>query len=151
MRVQYETHSARETEALAETLGRKAFPGAVIALYGPLGAGKTAFVRGLARGMGLPDDIASPTFALMHVHEGLLPLYHFDLYRLSGEDELETVGADEYWFGSGVSAVEWAERAGSLLPIERLDVIFRLGEGDDRTLVCTALGCDHERFLEDPA
>lgn len=104
------SHSEAESQALARRLGARAFPGAVLALWGDMGAGKTAFVHGLCQGMGLSDRVSSPTFALVHEHDGPIPLYHFDLYRLSDEDELESVGVEEYWYGRGVSAIEWPSR-----------------------------------------
>jgi len=143
------SHSPEETRELAKRLARLAFPGAVIALWGTLGAGKTAFTQGLALGMDIGEEIASPTFALMHIHQGRLPLYHFDLYRLSGEEDLDTVGADDYWFGRGVSAIEWPQRAGELLPEDRLDVEISVGEGTERTLHLKAHGARHEQWLEE--
>ena len=86
------SHSEAESQALARRLGARAFPGAVLALWGDMGAGKTAFVHGLCQGMGLSDRVSSPTFALVHEHDGPIPLYHFDLYRLSDEDELVRQG-----------------------------------------------------------
>ena len=143
------SHSPEETREFAKKLARLAFPGAVIALWGTLGAGKTAFTQGLALGLDIAGEIASPTFALMHVHEGRLPLYHFDLYRLAGEEDLDTVGADDYWFGRGVSAIEWPQRAGALLPENRLDVEITVGEGTERTLCLTAHGARYEQWLEE--
>ena len=142
------THSEEETFALAASLAGLAFPGAVIALWGPMGAGKTAFTRGFARGLGL-QGVSSPTFALFHVHEGPLPLYHFDLYRLEDEDALETVGADEFWFGQGVSLIEWPQRAGQLLPQNRLDIEITPGDGQERSFALCAHGEAHQIFLGD--
>jgi tRNA threonylcarbamoyladenosine biosynthesis protein TsaE len=105
------SHSSAETEAFAETWGRTAQPGLVIALSGDLGAGKTVFVKGLARGLGVSARIQSPTFALVNIHEtGRLPLYHIDLYRLDTLGQIAAAGLEDYLHTAGVTVVEWAER-----------------------------------------
>lgn len=103
-----ETCREEETEALGAMLAQWLFPGAVLLLSGELGAGKTAFARGIGRGLGVRTPVQSPTFTLMHAHEGRLPFYHFDLYRLEAEEELFHLGMDEFLDGDGVSVVEWA-------------------------------------------
>jgi tRNA threonylcarbamoyladenosine biosynthesis protein TsaE len=104
----------------------------LLALWGDLGAGKTAFVRGLARGLGVKGRVTSPTFTLVHEHAGSLALRHIDLYRLDGEG-LEDLGEEELFYAEGVCAVEWPQNAGSLLPQERLDVeITETGEARRR-------------------
>lgn len=105
-----------QTEAIGEALGRRLHAPVVLALRGGLGAGKTAFVRGLARGLDVTDRVTSPTFALVHEYEGRLPLFHFDLYRLQGADDLFDIGWEDYLARGGVCAVEWSERAESALP-----------------------------------
>lgn len=105
------SHSPAETEALGEALGREAGPGLVIGLSGDLGAGKTAFVRGLARGLGITARIQSPTFALINVHsQGRLPLFHLDLYRLDTAEQILAAGLEDYLSPAGVTVIEWAER-----------------------------------------
>lgn len=111
--------------ALGEELGKRLRPGDVIALFGDLGAGKTTLTKGIAAGMGLPSDVHSPTFTLIHEHPGPVPLYHVDLYRLSTEEEVERIGIDEYIYGNGVTVIEWADRMRSLLPTDRLDIDIR--------------------------
>ena len=104
------TSSEAETEALGEHLGRALPPGgAVIALYGELGAGKTAFVRGLGRALGAEDDVTSPTFTIVNEYRGDRELFHFDMYRLAGAEELFGIGWDDYLAREGVCAVEWSE------------------------------------------
>ena len=106
----YLSHGEEETQALAAQQAQDLGPGDVLLLQGDLGAGKTAFVRGLARGLGADEDeVSSPTFALLQLYQGRLPLYHFDLYRLSGPDEFEAAGLDEWFGGAGVCLVEWPE------------------------------------------
>jgi len=114
------------TERLGEVLGQLAQAGDVIGLSGELGSGKTTLVRGLARGLGVPPDlpVVSPTFTLVNEYPGRLPLYHIDLYRVS-EEEQEGLGLEEYLYGTGVAAIEWAERLADP-PAERLEVRLRL-------------------------
>ena len=124
------TRSAAETEAAGESLGKTLGGGCVVALRGGLGAGKTAFVRGLARGLGVTQRVTSPTFAIVHEYEGKgIPLFHFDWYRLSGEAALDEIGWDEYLARGGVVAVEWSERAPGALPPDALIVTIR-AEGE---------------------
>lgn len=144
----YRTADVQETEALGEALGRTLGPG-VIALTGDLGAGKTAFVRGLARGLGFTGEVSSPTFAIVHEYEGgRLPLYHFDMYRVSGWDDLESTGFFDYEAMPALLAVEWSENVAGALPERRLDVNIRRGDGDnERFITLTAMG---GMQLEDP-
>ena len=121
----YLTHNEIETEALGETLARRLGPGDVVAYRGDLGAGKTAFTRGLARGLGCTGRVTSPTFTVVNEYEGRLPLFHFDLYRLAGEEELCDVGWEDYLDRGGVCAVEWSERAETALPRETVWVSIR--------------------------
>jgi tRNA threonylcarbamoyladenosine biosynthesis protein TsaE len=110
------TTSSEETFLLGERMGNDLKKGDVVALKGDLGAGKTIIAKGIARGMGIIDDITSPTFTLMETYDGRIPLYHFDLYRVENETELDLLYFEEYWEGDGVSVIEWADRAGSRLP-----------------------------------
>lgn len=148
MKKTYPSHDPEDSQALACSLAMGAFPGAVIALWGEMGAGKTAFVHGLCQGLGIKDDVSSPTFALVHEHDGAIPLYHFDLYRLGDEDELESVGVEEYWYGRGLSAIEWPDRAGSRLPEARLDVTIAILGEYDRELTFEARDERHTKMLE---
>ena len=110
------SHSAEETERLGETLAASLHPGTVLAYTGTLGMGKTAFTRGLARGLGCRGRVTSPTFTVVNEYEGKTPLFHFDLYRLSSADELFDIGWEDYLGRGGVCAVEWSERAADALP-----------------------------------
>lgn len=116
------SHSMEETLDLAAELGRNAVPGSVFALIGELGAGKTIVAKGIARGMGITDEITSPTFTLMEIYEAAVPLYHFDLYRINSHDELDQLFFEEYWEGDGISVIEWADRALDRLPASRITV-----------------------------
>jgi tRNA threonylcarbamoyladenosine biosynthesis protein TsaE len=118
----YATASPAETEALAaRELGTPPRPG-VFALHGALGAGKTCWVRGLARALAITRPITSPTFTLINEYRGSLGLVHMDLYRIAEPEELETIGFEEYLDAGGVIAIEWAERAGDLLPADAVHV-----------------------------
>ena len=106
---EYISHNERETEALGARLAEKLPGGAVVAMYGDLGAGKTAFVRGMARGMGLDCRVSSPTFTIVNEYLGPRELIHFDMYRLSGAEELFDIGWEDYLNRGAVCAVEWSE------------------------------------------
>ena len=117
----YRTESAAQTEALGRELGAKLRPGSVVAFRGGLGMGKTAFTRGLAQGLGCTGRVTSPTFTIVNeYHDGRLPFYHFDVYRLSCEEEMDDIGYEEYFFGDGVCLVEWAELFPDLIPKEAI-------------------------------
>ncbi len=107
----YITESQEETFALGVTLGANAKPGDIFALIGDLGTGKTILTKGIAKGLGIKEEITSPTFTLLEVYDAPIPLYHFDLYRITDDTELENLFFEEYWFGEGVSVIEWADRA----------------------------------------
>jgi tRNA threonylcarbamoyladenosine biosynthesis protein TsaE len=149
-RLQLTTRSSDETRALGEALGRLVNRGLVIALGGPLGGGKTRFVQGLARGLEVvqPPWVTSPTYTLIHVHQGRRPLYHADVYRLEAAD-LEGVGFYDLLDGVGVLAVEWAERIAGELPEERLEVTLAPLEGDARRVALAAYGLDAVLLLRE--
>lgn len=104
------------TREFGHRLGRLLEPGDLVGLVGPLGSGKTCLAQGIIKGLGVEGPIPSPTFTLIHQYRGRLPVYHFDLYRLENPQELEELGAEEYFYGDGVTIIEWAERAGNYLP-----------------------------------
>lgn len=112
----YQSRSPEETENIAFELAKSLNPGDIIAFSGDLGAGKTAFTRGLARGLGISEPITSPTFTIVNEYDsGRLPLFHFDLYRLNSEDDLFDIGWEDYLERGGVCAVEWSENAPGLM------------------------------------
>jgi tRNA threonylcarbamoyladenosine biosynthesis protein TsaE len=136
--VPIETFCEAETEALAERLGRGLQGGAVVLLEGELGAGKTVFVRGLARGLDVgADEVASPTFVLLTSHRGRLRLHHADLYRLRGDGDDQELGLEELPGADGVLAIEWAERL-SVVPWARRVRVRLEHAGDDRRRVMVA-------------
>lgn len=117
-----------ETIKLGEIIGKSLEPGSIIALRGDLGAGKTVLVKGIARGLGIEDEPVSPTFVIMNAYEGRIPLYHFDLYRISGAEELIGIGSEEFLFGGGVSAVEWADRVEEIFPEYTIYIDIKIPE-----------------------
>lgn len=128
------TDSAEQTQALARRLAGQLEKGDVINLTGELGAGKTAFSQGLASGLGVEERVTSPTFAIIKEYSGRLPLYHMDVYRLSSPAELVDLGYEEYFFGDGVTVVEWGDKVIELFPPDYLEVVFELGGIDKRKI-----------------
>lgn len=140
--MEYLCHSPAETEALGEQLGKQLRPGAVIAYEGGLGMGKTAFTRGLARGLGCRGRVTSPTFTIVNEYEGRIPLFHFDMYRLDSADELFDIGWDDYLERGGVCAVEWSERAEDAFDGSTVRIDFRRSAQHDGWRVITITGVD---------
>ena len=133
------TNSPEETINLGKKLGSLLKGGEVLALVGDLAAGKTTFTRGLAVGLGLEDDIHSPTFTLVHEHIGKNTLYHIDLYRLEGQAEMDSIGLDDYIYGRGVTVIEWADRLDETLPEETLFITISTdGDAGRRFLLETS-------------
>lgn len=130
----YITNSEAETEALGESFGRTAPDGSVAALYGELGCGKTAFVRGMARGMGIDMAVSSPTFTIVNEYLGRRQLFHFDMYRLSGAEELYDIGWEDYLGRGGVCAVEWSENVTDAFEGDEYVIRFRKLSDDRREI-----------------
>ena len=138
--MQYITHSPDETRALGRTLAQALQGGAVVAFTGDLGAGKTAFVSGMAEGLGMEERVTSPTFTIVNEYEGgRLPLFHFDMYRLGSADELFHIGWEDYLARNGVCAVEWSENVDEALDGDTIRVDISRGE-DDNTRIITIEG-----------
>lgn len=136
--MEYRTHSAAETEALGERLAAHLKRGDVVAYRGGLGMGKTAFTRGLARGLGYEGRVTSPTFTIVNEYMGRLPLFHFDMYRLGDSEELFDIGWEDYLDRGGVCAVEWSENVSDALPMGTVYVeIRREAEQDSRVITIT--------------
>lgn len=137
------------TEAAGRRLGGLLFPGAVVALVGPLGAGKTQFVRAVAEGLGVrnPAAVTSPTFVLIQEYPARLPIYHFDAYRLGSTGEFLALGSDEYFHADGVCLVEWADRVPEALPSERLTIQLVVLTERERELRAVAEGDCYRRLL----
>lgn len=118
-----ETFSAEETFALGESIGREATPGQVYTLLGDLGVGKTVFTQGIASGLAISEPISSPTFTIVQVYEdGRMPFYHFDVYRIGDVEEMEEIGYEDYFYGEGLTLIEWADLIEEILPEKRKEI-----------------------------
>ena len=130
------TNSPEETETVGQQLGKYLQPGAVIAYLGDLGAGKTAFTRGLARGLGATEPVTSPTYTIVNEYlSGRIPLFHFDMYRLGSSDDLWDIGWEDYLERGGVCAVEWSENVADAMENPITVRIEKLGEGSRRITI----------------
>lgn len=144
--VQYKSHDLEGTEKLAAFLAQRALPGTVIALDGDLGAGKTAFSQKFAKHLQVKDTVNSPTFTLIKEYEGRLPFYHMDVYRLSLE-EAEELGLDEYFYGQGVTLVEWASLIAEIMPPDVLYIYIESAAGTERTFYLKGCGQPYEAWM----
>lgn len=135
--MQIESFSSEDTFRLGFMLGEKAKKGDVYCLSGELGAGKTVFTQGFAKGMGIEEVVNSPTFTIIQQYTGRLPLYHFDVYRISDIDEMEEIGYMDYFYGDGVCLIEWAELIDELLPPARISIQIKknLDRGSDFRMI----------------
>ncbi|GGA76291.1 tRNA (adenosine(37)-N6)-threonylcarbamoyltransferase complex ATPase subunit type 1 TsaE [Ornithinibacillus halotolerans] len=133
-----ETSSEKETIALAEKLATLLKPGDVITLEGDLGAGKTTFTKGIAKGLGITRTLSSPTFTIIKEYEGRVPLYHMDVYRLEGTEE--DIGLEEYFHGNGISVVEWAQFIEDFLPENKLNITIKYKDEMSRVIIFEPIG-----------
>lgn len=138
--MEYLSHSPEETEHIGEMLGRRLRPGTVVAYCGGLGMGKTAFTRGLARGLGCAGRVTSPTFTIVNEYDGATPLFHFDMYRLGSSDELFDIGWEDYLTRGGVCAVEWSERVDDAMPADTLWVDIARGTDESDRIITISGG-----------
>lgn len=147
MDYKYTSRSIYDTMELAENIESEKFPGMVICLDGELGSGKTVFVKGFAKSLGITETITSPTFNLIKEYEGgELPLYHMDVYRLNGK--CETIGFDDYFKKEGISIIEWSDMICDCLPDERLQIDFKLIDENTRVLVLKPYGQKYIDLVE---
>lgn len=126
--------SEQETRELGKLMAGKVTPGTVISLRGSLGAGKTVFAKGFALGLGITEAIVSPTFTLVQEYDGRLKLYHLDLYRLSGEDEFESMGGEDFLYSDGVALIEWSEKIEDMLPDDTIFINITINEDLTRNI-----------------
>ena len=146
MTVILKTTSVEMTQSIAQKIGELLEPGMILTLEGDLGAGKTTFTKGIAKGLDIKRNVNSPTFTIIKEYEGRLPLYHMDVYRL--ESGAEEMGLEDYFYGEGVCVIEWASMVGDLLPKDRLDIkIYREGE-NNRRIELNATSDAYEKISE---
>jgi len=145
------SNSPEDTFTIGEKIGKLLDKGNVICLSGDLGVGKTMFVKGIAKGLGVEDYITSPTFTIVNEHEGKYILYHFDVYRVNDSEELAEIGFDEYIYSDGVSVIEWAELIMPILPKERLFIEIKkdYSKGEDyREIILEPTGIKYELMVK---
>ena len=117
------SYKEEDTFSFGEELGKKAVPGEIYALCGDLGVGKTVFTKGLAKGLGITESVCSPTFTIVQIYEeGRLPLYHFDVYRIGDPEEMDEIGYEDYFYGDGLTMIEWANLIEEILPKKRKEI-----------------------------
>lgn len=146
---QITTTGPADTKNLGCLLGQLVRPGDVICLNGDLGAGKTHFSQGIAMGLGVKEHVTSPTFTLINEYQGRLPLYHMDVYRLGGAEDMADLGYEEYFYDEGVCLVEWADLVAEVLPPERLDVEILTTGANQRLISFTPRGQRYSRLVEE--
>ncbi len=122
MKKTLKSNSTEQTKAFAKELAKEISPGSVICMYGDLGAGKTAFVQGMADALNSSDYVSSPTFTIVNEYNADIPIYHFDVYRISDSEEMFEIGFEEYLYGNGIVIIEWAELIEDILPKERINI-----------------------------
>jgi len=138
------TNNADETIKLGEQLSRTLMPGDVVGFFGNLGSGKTHMIKGICSGLNCANEVSSPTFTLINEYNGSYPVYHFDFYRIETEGEVFDLGYEEYFYGSGICLIEWAERVTSFFPEEYISVylngIFEKGKENIREITIKVIG-----------
>ncbi len=140
-----ESFSREDTYEFAKRLGEQVLPGTVVLLSGDLGTGKTVFAQGFADGLGVDDIVNSPTFTIMNIYDnGRMPLYHFDVYRIADSSEMEELGYEEYFYGDGVTLVEWPEMIEDIIPEDaaRIKIEKNTEKGFDYRLITVKEGMD---------
>ena len=150
-RIRCRSSSAEDTQAIAQTLAAVLHPGDVVALSGDLGAGKTCFVQGAARALGVSERVTSPTFVLVREYQGAYPILHLDVYRLGNLQELTDLGFEEFLDPAWVVFIEWGDAVGPLLPTDVLEVAIRTDRDETRTVDLHARGASWDRRLGDLA
>jgi tRNA threonylcarbamoyladenosine biosynthesis protein TsaE len=135
----FETRGQEETIELGIRLGKVLTKGTIIGFFGDLGSGKTTLIKGVAKGLGVDELVKSPSFVVVTEYKGKLPVYHIDLYRIANSNELPEIGFEQYLYGEGISLVEWAERAGNLLPPDTVKIKFEIINHNQRKITISNL------------
>ncbi len=135
--MQFISHSTEETIEIGKKIGKLCKSGTVISLRGSLGSGKTVIAKGIAKYLNIDEAIVSPTFTIIQEYKGSLPLYHMDLYRISGTEEFEMLGGEEMLYGDGVTLIEWSEKIEDMLPENTIYLDIKINENLDRVITIT--------------
>ena len=143
------TKSPEETKNLGEKVGKLAKLGDLLAFYGELGAGKTCFIQGISRGLKVKDYVTSPTFTIINEYQGKIPIFHFDLFRLNNAEEILELSYQEYFYGEGLTVIEWAEKIEQFLPKEHLKIDIKFKDRYQRTISFIPQGDRFNNFLEE--
>ncbi len=143
------TKSPEETKNLGKEVSKLTKPGDLLAFYGELGAGKTCFIQGISQGLKVKDYVTSPSFTIMNEYQGKIPIYHFDLFRLDNDEDILELGYEEYFYGEGLTVIEWAEKIEQLLPKEHLKVDIKFKDRYQRTISFISQGDRFNKFLEE--
>jgi len=143
------TKSPEETKKLGKELSKLVKPGDLIAFYGELGAGKTCFIQGISQELEVKGYVTSPSFTIVNEYQGRIPIYHFDLFRLDNTEEILELGYEEYFYGEGLTVIEWAERIEQLLPKEYLKIDIKFKDRNQRTISFIPQGDRFNNFLEE--
>ena len=143
------TKNPEETKKLGKEVGKLARPGDLLAFYGELGAGKTCFIQGISRELEVQDYVTSPSFTIINEYHGKIPIYHFDLFRLNNAEEILELGYEEYFYGEGLTVIEWAEKIEQLLPKEYLKIDIKFKDRYERTISFIPQGDRFNKFLKE--
>jgi len=143
------TKSPEETKNLGKEVSKLTKPGDLLAFYGELGAGKTCFIQGISQGLKVKDYVTSPSFTIINEYQGKIPIYHFDLFRLNNAEEILEFSYEEYFYGEGLTVIEWAEKIEQLLPKEHLEIEIKFKDRYQRTISFIPQGDRFNKFLEE--
>ena len=143
------TKSPEETKNIGEEVGKLANRGDLLAFYGELGTGKTCFIQGVSRALKVKDYVTSPSFTIINEYQGKIPLFHFDLFRLNNADEILELSYKEYFYGEGLTVIEWAEKIEQFLPKEHLKIAIKFKDRDQRLISFIPQGDRFNNFLEE--
>lgn len=132
--MQKTTFSPEETKEFGRTLAKELKAGSVVALTGPLGSGKTVLIQGICSGLGVTESVTSPSFVIINEYPGRVKVYHFDLYRLENVEEFIKLGYEEYFYGNGITLIEWAEKIKNFLPQERMEINLEILSEKERRI-----------------
>ena len=151
MKKTIKTYSPEETIELAAALAEKLSKGDLIALVGDLGAGKTQFAKGIAKGLNVDEYqyVNSASFVVLKEYSGTKDLYHFDIYRLEEKDFCDTIDYEKYFYSDGISVVEWADKIRDILPEEYLEIDIKYGEGDERLFLFKPFGARYKELVDE--